>query len=648
MICGNFIAPMRLFPSIVRDYHLHFLLNTACCLLLSSALVALSGCDADQEQEATKRPNILLILADDLGNNDIATWGDGQAPTPTLDRLSQQAVRFRQHYTDSTCAPSRAALLTGRDPIAVGFQPTGAGLASDLLTLPEALQGLGYRTIHLGKWHVGEALEYQQIQPGAQGFDYWLGYLNHFMLRGPGPDGEPVRQRPSHTDPWLQENGQPPKQYVGNVDDLMTDKAIELIRDAGPQPWFINLWLFAPHTPYQPSPEFRQQYPDTPAGHYLAVLKQLDHNVGRLLAVLREQGLEDDTIVVFASDNGGVNRVRDNNFPFSGKKFTYREGGVRTPMLLAWPGRYENADLLSASTLKDLYPTFIELAGGEAPGDLDGRSLGPLMEGRGQDEPAQLFWAAEDGSAGMTYGLHDLEARQTYSRDGLAELLAEPMSPPMAHARPLMQAGRSFLGEGQVEERLVAWESIARKVPLIWHRASAGKPARLEGRDLQRAPLYAGYAIGLALPAWTATTHEQVILDQPGVWSMRLDASARLLIRHSGVEIASPPLALNHACNSLVVSMSIRPAVRTPFPLAASARTSVLLNGALVLDSAQLLSRPADEEALASATAIGAAADGSSPFASEIPPPIVLSKHLLPAQPGYDADDLRAELCPGQ
>lgn len=635
-------------PLIVRDDLLPFLLKTVCCLLLSSVLVALSGCDGAPAGEETKHPNILLILADDLGNNDIASWGDGQALTPTLDRLSQHAVRFRQHYTDSTCSPSRAALLSGRDPIAVGFQPTGAGLASDLLTLPKALQGMGYRTIHLGKWHVGEALEYRQIQPGAQGFDYWLGYLNHFMLRGPGPDGQLVRKRPTHSNPWLQENGQPPKQYVGNVDDLMTDKAIELIRDADAQPWFINLWLFAPHTPYQPSPEFRRQFPDTREGRYLAVLKQLDHNVERMLIALHEQGLEDNTIVIFTSDNGGVNLVRDNNFPFAGKKLTYREGGVRTPMLLSWAGHYENADLLTTSTLKDLYPTLIELVGGKAPGGLDGRSLAPLLEGQRQDQPDHLMWAAEDGTGGMTYGLHDLAARQTYFNDGRSELLMEPMSPPVTHTAPRMQAGLAFHAEQQVEERLSAWEATARKVPLIWQQAAAGKPARLEGRNLQRAPIFAGYAIGMALPAWSATAHEQVILDQPGVWSMRLDSSSRLLIRHSGVEIASPPLLLNRVCNSLIVNMSILPAVRMPFPLDASTRTSVLLNGALVLDSAQLLSRPDNEKALLNATTIGAAADGSDSFTGKIPQPLVLSKYLLPAQPGYDADDLGQELCSGR
>lgn len=285
--------------------------KVASCLGLLAILLcaSCSGNDASQ----TARPNILLILTDDLGNNDVASWGDGIAPTPALDQLSRDSVRFRRHYTDSTCSPSRASLLTGQSATKLGFQPNGLGLSTDLPNLPRSLKQLGYRTIHLGKWHVGEALEYPQIQPGSLGFDYWLGFLNHFVLRGPGPDGQILQRKPSHIDPWLQENGQPPVQHKGYLDDLLTDKAIELIDANGEQPWFINLWLYSPHAPYQPSPEFQTQFPNTPEGRYLAVLKQLDHNVQRLLAELKARGLDDNTLVVFASDNGGTNQARDNN-----------------------------------------------------------------------------------------------------------------------------------------------------------------------------------------------------------------------------------------------------------------------------------------------------------------------------------------------
>ena len=112
-----------------------------------------------------QRPNILLILADDLGSNDIGSWGDGVAPTPTLDQLSQQSIRFRRHYTDSTCSVSRAALLTGRAPVNIGFEPDGLGLSPDLATLPRSLKAHGYTTHHIGKWHVGEGMEYPGVWP---------------------------------------------------------------------------------------------------------------------------------------------------------------------------------------------------------------------------------------------------------------------------------------------------------------------------------------------------------------------------------------------------------------------------------------------------------------------------------------------------
>lgn len=132
----------------------------------------------------------------------------------------------------------------------------------------------------------------------------------------------------------------PPQQYQGSLDDLLTNKAIEQIVKHDQQPWFINLWLFSPHTPYQPSAEFAARFPATPEGKFLAVLAQLDNNIARILQALDQSGQADNTILVLASDNGGPSYARDKNWPLQGVKATYLEGGVRRPLLLRWPGNF--------------------------------------------------------------------------------------------------------------------------------------------------------------------------------------------------------------------------------------------------------------------------------------------------------------------
>lgn len=610
---------------------------SALVLILSVCLSGSAGASVDQ-------PNILLILTDDLGNNDIASWGDGEAPTPTLDQLSRESIRFRRHYTDSTCSPSRASLLTGQHAVSIGFQPNGLGLSSDLPNLPRSLKALGYRTAHVGKWHVGEALEYSEIQPGNLGFDYWLGFLNHFVLRGPDANGQIVQRQPTHIDPWLQENGQPPVQHKGYLDDLLTDKAIELIGKRDSQPWFINLWLYSPHTPYQPSPEFKAKYPDTPEGSYLAVLEQLDHNIGRLLAALKSRGVDDDTLVVFASDNGGVNQARDNNFPLQGKKATYQEGGVRSPLFVHWGGRYGSADIDSVTHITDLYPTLLALAGGRAPAGLMGRDLGPLLRGEPLVERPRLFWAADAGTLGMTFAAASFTEGRFFYRNPFGTISTQPITSAIGESRPKVERVPGF--DAPQANRIIAeWERQARRVELQWHPSVAGKPAYLSGRDMQRAPVFAGYSLGLGLAAPAADGGRQVLVEQEAVWRLSLEADRRLRLRHGSVELYSAPVELGAVCNTLVASFDVQPAYTYPFVSAASSHVVLYLNGRTVLDSKQLLTRPSTAQPLSNPTFIGANSLGNEPYRGRIERPLLINKMLKPRQDGYALPNMLDELC---
>lgn len=610
-----------------------------CFSLLAILLSAgCSGNDADQ----VLKPNILLILADDLGNNDLGSWGDGSAPTPTLNQLSQQSVRFRQHYTDSTCSPSRAALLTGREPTSIGFQPTALGLSPDLDTLPEKLQSLGYRTAHIGKWHVGEALEYSSIQPSRHGFDYWFGMLNHFVLKGPNSRGEMLRTKPTHWNPWLQENGTPARQFEGYLDDILTDKALGIIEKPGAKPWFINLWLYSPHTPHQPPAEDAAKFPNTAEGRYLAILSRLDQNVARLLKALDESGQAENTIVVFASDNGSPNKARDSNWPFSGTKDTYLEGGQRSPLLLRWTNHLEEKDIRVPTTIMDIFPTIVALAGGEQPLHVDGQSLVPLMQGTVYHGPERLFFAIPYAT-GMSYGGRVFDEMRLFYRPFTGPMMTAAIAPPVGAAQ--FNQSVSALPFDVANTQIRDWERDVRDVPFSWQPVSDGKPGILSGRPMQRAPVFGGYSIGLSLHGSASGNRVQTLIDQPGVWQVQLLKDRRLRVQHGESVQFSSPLEESFACNKLVVSVQVDEAVEFPIRALAKSALQAHWNGQLVLDSAELLRRPDSEQALMQSTLIGTDANGAEPFNGVIEKPLVINKFLMKGQEGYGLDDMQDQLC---
>lgn len=610
-------------------------------------LILLAMVPVSNAQDQAAKPNILFILADDLGNNDIASWGDGQAPTPTLDQLSRQSLRFRQHYTDSTCSVSRAALLTGRDPVGIGFEPDGLGLSPDLETLPKSLRELGYSTHHLGKWHVGEGLEYLQIRPNHQGFDDWFGMLNHFVLQGPDAQGQLVRRKPTFNDPWLERDDGPPIQYKGHLDDLLTDQAISLIdqgRVAG-KPWFINLWLLSPHHPFEPSATYRQQFPDTEAGRYLAVLKQLDHNVARLLDALKASGQLDNTLIVFTSDNGSPNIARDSNYPLTGTKATYFEGGVRAPLMMIWPGHANDRDVIGISRITDLYPTLVGMVGGKAPAGLSGRDLSPqLASGTPLPRVDELYWAADVMRWGMTYGGH-IPGRGLFYRNLFSQMESRPVSGPVEGAKTVLSTLKPF-SKDEASDLIRRWEQHARPVPLQWHPATGAAPAYLSGRDYQRSPVFGGYSLGLGAIR-SVGKGRQVLVEQPDLWSLALERG-RLVVTRGGSRFEGGPVNWREGCNAVVTTFNIKSLSTFPFPGKEEGKLVVYVNGKAVLTADQPMPRVATVQVMAQPTYVGASSTGMDRYAGRIGRPLLVGKFLMPQQDGYALGDMDRAICPGR
>lgn len=331
-----------------------------------------------------QRPNILLILADDMGVNDLGYVNQNKTRTPNIDQLARQGISFSRHYSDSSCSPSRAALLTGMNPARVGFHPAGLTLPEDIVTLPEFLRRQGYHTALFGKWHVGDLLVGDG--PDKHGFDEWFGMLSHFYLAGVTQDGRTLGRQPVYIDPWLQKDGAAAVQHKGHIDDLLTAEVVAAIAKKSDKPWFIYVPFLAPHTPSTPSKEFADKYPNTPDGRYRALIEQLDTNIGTILKQLNSSGLTDNTIVIFASDNGGTGDVFPSNSPFVGAKATYGEGGIRTPLIVHWPKHwYGGTQVDDVKYIADIYPTLANALGVKAKTQLDGVDLF-----KHRDKP--LFW----------------------------------------------------------------------------------------------------------------------------------------------------------------------------------------------------------------------------------------------------------------
>jgi arylsulfatase A-like enzyme len=378
--------------------------------LLLAALLA-GGCGA--LHAATPRPNIVFILADDLGWADLGCYGADLHETPNLDRFATGSVRFTVAYAMPVCSPTRAALLTGRHAarlhITIWSEGAGRGpknrpllqgesqpnLPHTETTLAKHLQSAGYLTALVGKWHLGDADHF----PETHGFDVNIGGTHWgapqtywWPYRGSGRFGGEYRYVP-HL-----EFGQSGEYLT----DRLTDEALEIIDRAGVRPFFLYLAHHAPHTPIEAKPDDVSYFEARlrPGmkhrnSRYAAMVRSVDESVGRVLARLRERGLEQNTIVVFASDNGGyigLDRASGqtvpvtNNAPLRSGKGSCYEGGIRVPLMIRWPGvTPQGAACHEPVVVMDLFATLLAAGGGKPAADtkLDGIDLLPLLRDPG-------------------------------------------------------------------------------------------------------------------------------------------------------------------------------------------------------------------------------------------------------------------------
>lgn len=366
-----------------------------------AAALALGTTLTRSAQAQPRRPNILFILADDLGFADLSCYGRRDYQTPVLDALAAQGTRLTQGYANScVCSPTRVALITGRyqqrlrvgldEPLPRGGPPVR--LPAGHPTLPSILKRAGYRTALLGKWHVGAEAD---AGPNAFGYDHFFG----FTMGGTNYYQQPPSDAPDRLPDTLFLNRERVRRE-GYLTDMLGDEAVRWI-GSGTAPFFLSLHFSAPHWPWvAPGDEAAaaawSDIYDLRHGNleiYGRMVRSLDANVGKVLAALERAGLDRDTIVVFTSDNGGE-RFSD-TWPFTGAKGELLEGGIRVPLIVRWPGRIA-AGTTSPQVMitMDFLPT-LAAAAGAAPDPAmpsDGENLLPVLLGESPVRPRRLFW----------------------------------------------------------------------------------------------------------------------------------------------------------------------------------------------------------------------------------------------------------------
>ncbi len=378
--------------------------------LIVACLVSLSGvCTGD-----TPRMNIVLFLIDDLGWKDLGCQGSTYYQTPNIDRLAGEGVRFTDAYAAcSVCSPTRAAILTGKYParlLLTDWIPSGRwdpqarlregrtlrSLPLEEHTLPETLREAGYRTASIGKWHLGGE---PFSMPRHHGFDVNIGGDSHgapgnYFFPYNGNWAVPTTDLRS---PWNVLPDGKPGEYLT---DRLTDEAVTFLREHREQPFFLYFPHYGVHTPLQAPEEMTARYervpPDQQQGKpvYAAMVESIDQSVGRVLETLAELSLDQNTLVIFTSDNGGYAKATSNS-PLRANKGTSYEGGIRVPLIIRWPGVSEAGRIVQTPVIStDLYPTCLAAAGLplRPTQHLDGINLQPLLAGDATLDRTSLYW----------------------------------------------------------------------------------------------------------------------------------------------------------------------------------------------------------------------------------------------------------------
>ncbi len=454
-------------------------------LVSGAAVIALCGQIGRAENpKAADRPNIVVILADDLGYGDLSCYGAKDLRSPHIDRLASAGMRMDEFYANCpVCSPTRAALLTGRYQELVGVpgvirthaRNNWGDLADDAVLLPELLRKAGYRTAIVGKWHLG--LE-SPDRPNDRGFEFFHGFLGDMM--------DDYYHHRRHEINYMRRNREeidPP----GHATDLFTQWAVQYIRehaDSGREsPFFLYLPYNAPHTPIQPPQDWleriraREPQASPTRAKLIALIEHMDHGVGEVLKALKETRLDRETLVVFTSDNGGQLSAGANNGGLRDGKQSMYEGGLKAPFCAVWPGRIQAGSRSTATGITmDLFPTICAIAGVEISHTIDGQSLADILTGKKDAlPPRDLFFHRREGGdryGGLTINAMRRGPWKLLQNSPFAPLELYKLDEDPAESKDLRQSQRGKFRELSAALRVqiqrggaVPWQRVEQKDP---------------------------------------------------------------------------------------------------------------------------------------------------------------------------------------
>jgi arylsulfatase A-like enzyme len=365
-----------------------------CCWLLAAATLATFGLAPAEAQ--SKRPNIIIFLADDEGYGELGCQGNKEIPTPHIDSIASAGIRFTQGYVAATyCSPCRAGLMTGRYPTRFGHEFNGGGGAGNATfglpttetTIANRLKELGYHTACVGKWHLGGGPQYVATK---RGFDEFFGTVANTPFFNP----------PNFIDSRVSTEVRPVNDPNFYTTDAYAERAVDWIEKHKEGPFFLYLPFNAQHAPLQATEKYLSRFSnitDEKRKIFAAMMSAKDDAVGRVLAKVKEIGAEENTLVWYLADNGGPTvQTTSKNDPLRGFKATTWEGGTRVPFMVKWPGKLPAGKVYENPIIQlDILPTCVAAAGGKVAPDwkLDGVDLAPYLMGQNSERPHQtLYW----------------------------------------------------------------------------------------------------------------------------------------------------------------------------------------------------------------------------------------------------------------
>jgi len=445
-------------------------------LLIAFSNVATSE-EPNSEASETSRPNVVIFLADDMGWGDSATYGHELIQTPNLDKLASQGVKFTQCYSAcGVCSPSRSAILTGRTPYRNGVYRHLSGkheahLRASEITYPKLLKTVGYETCHVGKWHLTSLPQFNTTeypQPGDHGYDYWMATHNN---------AEPSHKNPNN----FVRNGKPVGELKGFSAPLVAAEATRWLSDVRDKskPFALSVWIHEPHSPIATDSKFSGMYDGHANSKYMGNISQLDHALGKVMDALDAEGVSDNTLLIFTSDNGPVAKFGGTTGGLRGGKRSEHEGGIRVPGIARWPDHIKPGTVSDIPVVgTDIFATVLDITGIPLPTDrtIDGVSMLPAFAGKPVERKVPLFWRTHvsppDNRVALRIGDWKLVGDETLTKFQLYEIQKDwKEENDLATAMPEKT-------EEMKKQLFDVWKGIEEEGPDEWWKSERQKPVR--------------------------------------------------------------------------------------------------------------------------------------------------------------------------